>query len=203
MLDIKKYAMIVGITILFATLVLVTIDAFYPEPMYDDFCKSGQFARPYPVYEKTYPASSLPAAQTNCTDVLLPNKESQECERAGGFIEFDYDEKGCQVKRSMKCNYCNKEFNDYQKKYNRNVFFISAPIGLVAIFFGVLWTIDFLGSGFMFGGIAVLAIGTTRYFGDMSKWMRVFTIFIELVLLIWIGYKKLASPEERKKSKIK
>ena len=197
MLDIKRYAMIVGITILFATLVFVTIDAFYPEPKYEDYCNQGNYAR-YSYPEKPYPAGAV-TSTTNCTEVKLPNKASMECEKNGGFVEFDYDEKGCQVKDSMRCNYCNKEFNEKQKRYNRDVFLISAPIGLAAIFLGILWAIDFLGSGFMFAGIAVLAVGTTRYFGDMSKWMRVITIFIELLLLIWIGYKKLVTPQEKKR----
>lgn len=198
MLDIKRYAMIVGITILFATLVFVTIDAFYPEPKYDEYCGRGHYSR-YSFPAKSYPAAEVPSITPNCTEVKLPNKASIECEKDGGFIEFDYDEKGCQIQDSMRCNYCSKEFNEKQKVYNRNVFLISAPIGLVAIFFGILWAIDFLGSGFMFGGIAVLAIGTTRYFSDMSKWMRVITIFLELALLIWIGYKKMVTPQEKKK----
>lgn len=199
MLDIKRYAMIIGITILFATLVFVTIDAFYPQPTYDDFCGPGRYAM-YP--EKTYAAYPVPPVTSdsrNCTEIKLPNKASVDCERKGGFVEFDYNEKGCQIPESLRCNTCNKEFNDKQKVYNRDVFFISAPIGLIAIFLGVIWAIDFLGSGFMFAGIAVLVFGTTKYFGDMSKWVRVFTIFLELILLIWIGYKKLVTAEEKKK----
>lgn len=189
MLDIKKYAMIVGITILFATLVFVTIDAFYTKPTYEQFCGRGNM---YPV--KPYPMG----VPTNCTEIIFPNNDSIECDKQGGYLEYSFDNKGCQV-LPAKCNTCQKEFDSAQKLYNRNVFYISAPVGLAAIFLGVLWTIDFLGSGFMFGGIAVLTIGTIGYFSNMNKYLRVLVILLELLLLIWIGYRKLVSNEEKRK----
>lgn len=189
MLEIKKYAMIIGITILFTTLVFVTIDAFYTKPTYETFCGRGGMypAKPYPIM-----------APSNCTEIIFPNQDSIECEKKGGYLEYSYDNKGCQV-LPAKCNTCQKEYEGAQKLYNRNVFYISAPIGLAAILLGIFWTIDFLGSGFMFGGIAVLSIGTIAYFSSMNKYLRVLVILFELLLFIWIGYKKLVTNEEKRK----
>ena len=76
---------------------------------------------------------------------------------------------------------------------------ITAPLGIIAIIFGLYFGIDFIGSGFMFGGIATLFYGTIRYFGEANKYLRVIIIFAELLIVVWIGYKKLWAKQKHKK----
>jgi hypothetical protein len=171
----KEIAMVFGISIMFAILVFTGIYAFYDEPKYDIFCKQ----QPY---------RSMPVkAGVDCQQVQTAN--DTRCWQDGGMSIYDYDSQGCNIYKS--CDYCNKEYNDASAKFRRNVFFIAAPIGLLAIIVGLIWLIDFIGVGFMFGGILTLVWSTGQYFGDMSKEMRFFVILVEFIILLWIAYKKV------------
>ncbi|MEK6934401.1 MAG: hypothetical protein AABW46_00840 [Nanoarchaeota archaeon] len=179
MVNLKQIAVVVAVSILSAFLIGLAIDAFYPTPKYEDYCKEYNYPRAIP---EKYPGSS-----TNCT--YQQTEGEVNCYKDGGMPEFDYDENGCSEFR--ECNFCNQEFQLVNAKYNRNVFFITAPIGLLLIIYGIFFAIEFIGSGFMFGGILTLAYGTIRYFSNMSKIMRVIVIFIELIIVVWLSIKKL------------
>ena len=136
-----------------------------------------------------YPAAR-PIEFNSCP---APYNESlaNECYKNKGEIRYNYDEKGCET--NPYCDYCSKDFNEANSKYNKNIFYISAVIGIIAILAGLYLpkAIDAIASGFMFGGILIMLQGTVRVFGDLGKWTRVIVLGIELVILVWIGYKKV------------
>lgn len=172
----KQVAMTIIIAVLSALFVGLLVDAVYESPKYENYC-----------VEPFYPATPKVSEGTICD--YTQSIEEKDCYKRGGSPRFDYDSKGCQI--FNECDYCGKEFEEANKEYNRNVFFIVAPVGLVMIILGVFYSVGFIGSGFMFGGILSVAYGTIRYFSDMSKIMRVIVIFIELVIVVWLGLKKL------------
>lgn len=177
--------MVVALALLSAFFVGLLVDALYVEPKYEDFCKAAD--RPY--YEKPYPA----AYPQECSRYNLKAQEQQlinECLDAKGSPDYNVDNKGCQTS-FKECNYCQRDFNQALQIYNRNVFYIVTPLGLLAIIFGLFIGFEVVGSGAMFGGILLMAYGTMRYFSDMSKIMRVVVIGIELLLLVIISIKKL------------
>jgi hypothetical protein len=133
----------------------------------------------------------VPAGHT-CNYVPTPDERAtiDACYQEEGNPEFTFDEYGCQS-TYKDCNYCNKYFNEENNKYNRNIFFIIAPIGVLAVIVGLFLSFEVVGTGLMFSGIFLVAYATMRYFSDMSKVLRVIVIFIELVLLILISIKKL------------
>ena len=178
-MKVKETAMFLAIGIMFALFIGLLVDAIYEEPEYHDFCKDE---RPYPYKEFREP----PAV---CNYTREFNDKVNECYSREGTPQFDFDEKGCQVFR--ECNFCNKEFNEARKIYNRNVFFVVSPIAAASIIVGLLWAFQVIGTGFMVGGILLLIYSTFRYFSDMSKVIRVIVILIELLFLIWIAYKKI------------
>ena len=181
MTNFKQIALATGIAILSALFIILLVDAFYESPKYENFCDTF---REFPK-QIDYATN-----RSTCPDPYFKyRKEIYQCQRDKGFPEFDYDEKGCQT--FNRCNFCEREFRQVEKKYNRNIFLIMAPLGITLILFGVFYKIAFLGSGFMFGGIIVLAYGTIRFFPDMNRYIRVIVIFIELVLLLLIGIKKI------------
>jgi len=175
--------MALAIAIMAALFVGLFIDAVYSAPEYDDYCNTSAYApRSYP--EKIYMNT------TQCYDpYFVYQEEVSACEGERGFAEFEYDEEGCQV--FSECNYCSRDYNDANEKYNRNLFFIITPIAVAAIIFGLFYGMEVIGSGFMFAGILLLIYSTGRYFSDMSKVMRVVVIGIELILLLWITKKKM------------
>ncbi len=171
----KLVAMTIVIAVLSALFIGLLVDAIYPTPKYEDYCN------------KFYPEQRPLVTGTICN--YTQSVGEKECYKEGGTPRYDYTAEGCQVFK--ECDFCNKEFEEDNKVYNRNLFFIVSPLGLIMIIFGVYYAVGFIGSGFMFGGILSVAYGTIRYFSDMSKIMRVAVIFIELVIVVWLGLKKL------------
>jgi hypothetical protein len=179
-MNLKKIALTIGIAVLFALLIGFAIDAFYTGPEHSDYCKQDAYRYP----EKIYPGDE------NCPKINYGDPIYEACTGEEGYVAYEIDENGCQV--NPYCETCQVEYNNVNKVYSRNIFFITAIIGIVAILAGILFVkAEGIASGFMFGGILVIIYGTIRVFGDLSKIMRVVVLFIELVLLIWIGYRKV------------
>ena len=178
----KKISLTIGIAVLFALFIGFAIDAFYPSPEYNDFCKS----RSYPYPEKPYPTQ---VDITKCPQLNYKDPIYETCTQDVGYVAYDIDEKGCQI--NPYCETCQVKYDAANKKYSRNLFFIAAVTGIIAIIVGLVYVgLEAIASGFMFGGILVIIYGTVRVFGDLSRVMRVIVLFIELVLLVYIGIKK-------------
>jgi uncharacterized protein (DUF983 family) len=182
-MDAKRVAMVIGITVLLPLFLGLFVDAVYQEPTYDKYCGYNNY-RPYPA-----------KVDQNCTYQPVPAEN--QCSRDGGMPVYNYTEKGCQVYDT--CDFCNKQFNDAQQEYNRNIFFILLPVGLIIVILGIYLMIDYLGAGLMFAGLITMFYATIRYFSDMSKVLRALVVLAELLIIMWIGYKKIGSKENSKK----
>ncbi|HYD02785.1 MAG TPA: hypothetical protein VEC16_00645 [Alphaproteobacteria bacterium] len=187
-MDAKKLAMVLAILALLPVFVVLFVDAIYAEPKYEDFCNSSRYYYPEKV-------------GVNCTAMAYDARVDQ-CYRDGGFAEFKYDEDGCQLGFDS-CNYCGKEHNEATSKYNRNVFFIILPVGLVIVLIGIYLTIDYIGAGLMFAGLITMFYATLRYFSELSKLGRALIILAELLLIMWIGYRKISGKEDKPTRKSK
>lgn len=188
-MNVKQIAMATAIAIMFALIIGVGIDTFYESPRYEDYCNAT-------IYPKYVP----PASNVDCAKFYEQHRQQIDmCYQSEGQPIFDYTNEGCEVFK--ECDMCSKEFNTANKIYNRNVFFITVPIGLAAIIGGVYWAVEFMGSGLMFGGILIVIYGTARYFSDMNKYTRFLTLVIEFIVLIFIGYKKLVEKKNAKKKR--
>ncbi len=184
-MDVKKIAMILAITVLLPLFVGLFTDAVYKEPTYEDYCNNSF---------NNYPDKAIPITPVNCTQNY--GAQMDKCYRDGGSPEFNYTDTGCQEYSS--CNYCGKYLNDDQQKYNRNIFFILLPIGLIIVVLGLYLLVDYLGAGLMFAGLIIMFYATMRYFSDMSKILRALVILIELLVIMWIGYKKIGGEHNTK-----
>jgi hypothetical protein len=185
-MDVKKVAMILAITVLLPLFVGLFADAAYQEPEYDDYCNNSYYEYP----------KSVQASPVNCSDVYA-TPEAQQCSREKGSSEFTYDSNGCAQFKS--CNYCHLNYDEARQKYNRNLFFILMPVGLIIVILGLFLLVDYLGAGLMFAGLIIMFYATMRYFSDMSKILRALVILVELLVIMWIGYRKI---EDNKSSKI-
>ena len=182
--DVRKILVVIVIAVLYSVFVVSVIEAFYPSPKYDDFC-TERFAPPLPRKLENY----------NCTDFQAPQEAIDECTYKKGFIHYTYDAYGCAI--DYECDMCQKELSDARKEYTLIVFIISAVLGLVAVAAGFYIPVsrnsvsEWVASGFILGGLASLFIGTVRYYQDMQPFVRPVVILIELVLVIFLTYKKL------------
>jgi hypothetical protein len=84
------------------------------------------------------------------------------------------------------------EFRNAQKRFQRYLFFAAVPIGIISIITGSITQVQAIGTGLMFGGIFTLVDGYCWYWSELQDWMRFLSLLIAFVILIFIGYRKLA-----------
>ena len=159
----KHVILAIAIAILFLLFVAYAIQTFYPEP-----------------------------TRTNLNWGLYEARG--ECEGAGGeWVSVDdkipvasenVDEP------EIPRGYCYLQ-DKVIERYNRNVFFISLIVGIITIVVGVLLSMEAVSAGFMGGGVLLVVYGTIRYWGSLSDVFRTIMLGLALVVLVWIGYKKL------------
>lgn len=87
---------------------------------------------------------------------------------------------------------CTEEFNAVEGVYNRNVFIALLAIGTIALIAGLfLQNVNAVATGFIFGGIISMFIGTVRYWSNMDEYLRFTILGVVLVILIGLGVYKL------------
>ncbi len=189
MADLKKISLSVGIAVVFAFFIAFLIDALYSSPEYNMFCKNQEH---FPYQPKGFSEFS---GRDNCAELLQNETLLATCNEKGGYVAYLQNSSGCQT--TPYCELCQKQFSDATEEYNKNLFYVTFPIGLVAIIVGMYLPlfIEAIASGFMFGGILTLIQATVRVFGDLGKFTRVILLGLELVILIWIGYKKVSDKD--------
>ena len=84
-----------------------------------------------------------------------------------------------------------KIFDEKSKKidrrYNRNLFFISSGIGIIAIIIGALLMITSLSFGFILGGSSTLITGLFPYWGAISDRVKLALLAVTLLLFILLA----------------
>ena len=203
MVDLRRIVIIFVIAILYTIFVNAIIGAFYPEPRYDDYCRQ----RFYP--EKPYAA---PGDRTNlnCPQYKEPTRDAlDKCAEEKGFPEYQYDANGC-IAEYKGCNFCQRDFDNANEKYNFVVFIVSSVLAIVAIAVGLMLPTPIKGSlnewiatGFMLGGLITLFFGTFRYYRYLGRYIKPIVILIELLVVIYLSYKKLKDSKTDEKIKAK
>lgn len=195
MVDIRKIIIIFVIAVLFSVLVFAVIEAAYPQPKWEDFCKSPQ-----------YPTEKSFVTQKVCPDINVSNADRKSCDEKKGYIEYtDYDQNNCPT--IYQCNTCQHEFDMAQEKHQRYVFYISAVLALIAVFIGLFLPAkqnslnEWVGTGFMLGGTFALFFGTLTTFRWLDRYARPIVILLELVLVIFIAYRKVGNLRKDKKKR--
>ncbi|MBI2135904.1 hypothetical protein HYU06_02450 [Candidatus Woesearchaeota archaeon] len=204
MVELRKYIVVLVIIVLFAILVQSLIEAIYQEPQYDKFCRYYERI-PKAAYPVAYPLQDeKDRIAHKCQDYTKSTEEQiKQCVDSEGQNEYNYDEYGCPTK--YECNYCNKNYITSQKKYSLVVFLVSAILGLIAIILGLILPStknilhEWVGTGFMLGGIVTLFIGTARYYADMYRILRPIVILIELLIVIYLVYNVFSKNVNAKK----
>ncbi len=184
MADARKIIIIFVVAILFAIFVFSTIDAFYPNPEYNDFCEDN-YRSPKDIIN-------------TCEPLEVSMDEHNSCE---GNIDYIYDSTGCPTKSF--CNTCYNEYDNAQDKHNQYLFYISAFFSLIAIFLGLYLPAnknalnEWVGTGFMLGGAFALFFGTANSFSSLDRWLRPIVILLELILVLFVAYKKIGKVKNK------
>ncbi len=181
-MKLKEYLMVLAIAILGALFVGLLYDYVFQEPKYEDYCKASM--RPF-AFEK-YPYG----AKESCPNPYeADGAKIQACYDEKGEPRFELNTEDCQV--FEKCDFCNKYYQDARNEYERKLFLFISPIALLFVLFGIFYGFEIVANAFILSGILLLIYSTARYFADMSKLMRLIVIFLELILLLFITFKKM------------
>lgn len=172
--SIKVVILSVAIALISVFFFTYAIQSVYPSPEYEDYCNKESYK--------------------------LEINSSAECEDIGGqWSAYEGDIEGNIALRMAVYpkGYCDRDFtcrgeyDDMKDTYERNVFFVNLIIGISVFVVGFFLAIEAVSSGLMGGGVIMLFYGTIRYWGNLSDVWRTVMLGISLVILIWLGYRKL------------
>lgn len=178
-----KWILVAGLVIVINLFFNFAIDTFYKQPKFEDFCKNEQ-------------VKPLVKTQDECVNkggqwTEAPPKEAYLYQN-DRTVPIPVPASGETI--NGYCNEyftCQKEYEDVNKVYNRNVFLILVVLGVLLVmgsYFAAVYGAVSL--GFALAGILSLIIGSTRYWSDMDERLRVIVLGAALVSLIWYGIKK-------------
>jgi hypothetical protein len=71
------------------------------------------------------------------------------------------------------------------------LFFVSVPIGIIAIILGAFLSVKAIGAGLIFGGIFSVCQGYFNYWSELSNGLRFISLLVAFIVLIFVGYKKI------------
>lgn len=172
-----KWILVLGITIVLNLFFNYSIQVFYKEPKWENFCKQEQVN-------------------------IVPETKDKCVAEGGQWNETPYYNDGrspvaVDINGKTKSGYCNttftcqKEYDDVHKVYNRNIFIGLVVLGIISIVGSfVIASYEAVSLGLSLGGIVSLVIASVRYWSDMDDRVRVVVLGIALVLLVYMGIKK-------------
>ena len=78
-----------------------------------------------------------------------------------------------------------------RKQFEKHLYRVAVPLGLVAILIGAFSRVQSIGSGLMIGGIFSITDGYINYWSHLEDWMRFLSLLAAFVILLFVGYKKI------------
>lgn len=179
MFDARKILIIFLVGVLYAIFSYSLIDAVYPNPEYQDFCREEFITAPMKM--------QMGCPLQNCTAI-----PEIQCDRKA-IPRYNYSSNGCPT--AVSCDYCQNEFDKEQEKHNLIVFLFSSVLGLIALVFGLVLPQknpmnEWIATGFLLGGLITIFIGTAVYYGDMARIARPIFMLLLLALVIFLAYRQ-------------
>jgi hypothetical protein len=185
-MDVRKYGIVIAVAILSAIFMYSVADAVAPQVKYNT-CEN--FPR----------AAYYPAPSVNCSAVPVDRAAEETCVKQENSYQAVYDEYGCV--ESYECSTCYKEQQDKQKLRSTIMFYTLVGLGLLAIIGGFMLPEggihEWVGIGFILGGVLALFIGTAQHWENMARVVRPLIIAAELAILLFIVYRKLRTEAKK------
>lgn len=117
-----------------------------------------------------------------------------ECEDLGGkWIVYPEDAASPKPipRESGYCDIysvCNPRLEEAQEKYNRNVFLIALPLGIILIIIGALIGLVNVGGGLMAGGIGIIIYGVIGFWRFADDFIKFIISLVSLLIVIGLAY---------------
>ena len=101
-----------------------------------------------------------------------------------------------QTKLEEEQSQLDEKRKEHEKRFQRHLFFVTTPMGILAIILGSFIAVQAVGSGLMFGGIFCLIDGYINYWSELPDSMRFVSLLMALIVLVFIGFKKFRESSE-------
>jgi hypothetical protein len=134
-------------------------------------------------------------------ETYCPNLFTQSlCENAGGEwidnTQLAVDDRGNSKPVSIGGGYCQYDFTQCSENYEnaervyaRNLFFIALPLGIAIIALGALvFGLESVGAGLMAGGIGIVLYGVGGFWRFADEWLKFVLSLAGLIFIIWLAY---------------
>jgi len=136
----------------------------------------------------------------------------QQCTDANGkWINYSNIENNPKIANGENgyCEYdymlCQKKYDDANRIYERTVFFIALPLGIIIIAAGALiFGLASVGGGLMFGGVGIILYGVGSFWQYADDWLKFVLSLVGLIIVISLAYyanNKWNSQDNNKKKK--
>ena len=84
---------------------------------------------------------------------------------------------------------CNADFQAAREKYNKKVFLIALPLGIIVIIIGALvFGLISVGGGLMAGGVGIIIYGVGGFWEFADNWIKFVFSLIGLIIVIGLAY---------------
>ena len=83
-----------------------------------------------------------------------------------------------------------EEYDRGRNAFNKHLFYVAVPFGILVIAAGLLIPVPGIGSGFMFGGLLTLLYGFFMNWPDLPVKVRFISLLFGLALFVIIGWTK-------------
>ena len=167
---VKKWFLAIGIAIIFVLFVNYGISTFFNAPDYGKYCERNQS-------ELNYSGREVCIASGGRWNSNTAYAKPIPADYPVGYCDIDFT--------------CRKLYEDAQKVYDDRSFVVMVIAGFVGLVLGVVIATESVSSGFLLGGILNLFFATVRYWDRFSDVIRFVLLGVVLLVLVWIGYKKL------------
>lgn len=191
-MDIRKFGITIAVAILTGFFIYTIADAVAPQPEYKD-CYG-----PTRGYTPGLNEPMMKQVDINGNACVVPpidRASQQACIDAEGQYQSVLDSNGCVAQ--YECSFCQKEYNALQGGRSLRIFIIALVLGLAVIILGFMLPLgsvhEWVGLGFILGGVFGMFYGTTIYWQDLGRWLRPLLILVELGVILFIVYRRIAS----------
>lgn len=90
-----------------------------------------------------------------------------------------------------------QEYDAGEKRFNKHLFFVAVPAGILAVAVGFIMPVPGVGAGLMFGGLLTLVYGCFTYWSDLPVGVKFVFLLIGLIFLGAVGWLRLAKKERQ------
>ncbi len=167
-----KWALVIGIVIVFNLLVNYAVSLVYKAPE-SPYMTQAQVVDNYTTKEDCLAVGGQWSDQRSVPTKMTPPAPAQE---VTGYCDPYFTK--------------NKEFEAAQKVYQRNVFIILVVAGVLALVASAFLPLEVLVLGFSWGGVISLVIASVRYWSTADNLIKVLILAGALGALIWVAIKK-------------